>query len=138
MDFFATLLPHLCDSVAKLLPHLWDPAASLPQWTALLCIVFTTWVAHFIGRQKPNALKQEDSEKKKHTLDMMEATIAYADADQAKPVPDRKPPEASRVLNLLWDDTHEERTTRWGIPRDHPLNARTETLYLEQIGRAHV
>ena len=126
--------------VASLVPSLFKPADTLPQWTAWLVVGFTVWFFHFVCTRKPDAIRQEEARRRKNILDMMQAVVAYVDAEDAKPEDTRKLPELCRVRDLLWDKTHDCRTTVWGIEPESELHRRCEALYkrvaLHEITRA--
>ena len=108
------------------LPNPWEPAATLPSWIAILLIGFTVWCRDFLSRRKPDAIRREEEQKRDMILERMKALLAYANSESSK---EQTPPEAERVLELLWDDIHGCRTLSYGVPAEGDLNVRTEALY---------
>ena len=116
-------------AINRFLPSLWEPADTPSQWMAVLIVVATVWCTHFIQRRKPNAIVQEEERKRDMVLSQMEVLLEYTEAEEAKTIDRQKPPEASRVRDLLWDKVHACRTTAFGIAADNALNIRAERLY---------
>eukprot|EP00588_Corethron_pennatum_P035179 CAMPEP_0194341186 /NCGR_PEP_ID=MMETSP0171-20130528/88870_1 /TAXON_ID=218684 /ORGANISM="Corethron pennatum, Strain L29A3" /LENGTH=1046 /DNA_ID=CAMNT_0039106431 /DNA_START=89 /DNA_END=3229 /DNA_ORIENTATION=- len=109
---------------------LWPLSAdSAPTWIACMVVTGTIWWNSFYNQPPLESMKRQNETKKKEIQDMMRAVLHYTEAEMLKKETDRQLPEASRVLELLWDDTRELRTTAFGIPATHDLNVKTEALF---------
>jgi len=104
-------------------------ADTAPTWIACMVVTGTIWWNSFYNQPPLEAMKRQNETKKKEIQDTMAALLHYTAAEMLKKETDRQLPEASRVLDLLWDDTHEVRTTTFGIPATHELNVKTEALF---------
>jgi len=124
-------LPNTFLSDALTMPQVWAPGATLPQWVAFIAVVLTVWGGHFLFVRSPHAIKKATALRAQNYLKRMAAMLAYAEADAKRPSGDRNPPEAARLLDLLWDDAREVRTFAYGFDAAYHLNARCEALYRE-------
>jgi len=94
-----------------------------------MIVTGTIWWNSFYNKPPLESMKRQNETKKKEIQDMMTAVLHYTEAEMLKKETDRQLPEASRVLELLWDDTREIRTTAFGIPATHDSNVKTEALF---------
>jgi ABC-type multidrug transport system fused ATPase/permease subunit len=101
-------------------------ATSAPQWMAVLLVMFTAWAVDFLRPTKPASIQREELKKSKTIDKMMTAVISYCREDSQKATDEQKPPEANRLYQLLWDDTHECRTSAFGPLKN---NSRMEELF---------
>ena len=83
------------------LPSIPAPMTTVPQWVACAIIVLSSWFVEFWPRGKPAVVLRAEKEERKRIEQLMEATLAHAKEQEAKPEKDRKLPEAERVLELL-------------------------------------
>ena len=98
---------------------------SAPLWVALAVVAGTGWSIDFLCRNTPGAIRRDAARKGDKISKMMAAVLAYAERKGA--TDDTKLPEASRLFELLWDDTAECRTTVYTDARE--LNAKIEVLF---------
>jgi len=114
---------------------------SAPTWAALSLVMFMVWIRSFwLDSAESSATKGLHAEKKKKTEEMMTCLLAFEEeqdaavAKQPKTKSDMpKLPESSRVLELLWDDTHEQLTSVYGV--DPKLTSRTQKLLRRTLCR---
>lgn len=100
-----------------------------PQWVAMMVVVSTIWYFHFFSQKVPHAVRKQHARRRIQIEGMMRAVLAYTTSEDTKPEKERNLPEASRVLQLIWDEARELRTTYYGIPETSDLNLRSETLF---------
>ena len=104
----------------------WAPVAYGSCWVTFLLLIFTTWASYFVSRKTPDAIFRDEQARKDAVLALMASILAYSEEQLNKPCATRALPEASRVFALLWDDTHQRRTTELGFPASLPINRRVE------------
>jgi ABC-type multidrug transport system fused ATPase/permease subunit len=100
---------------------------SLMYWAFVLLATVAVWSYNFLFVQASEAVCREEAKKAESTTAMMHAVLAYTREEEQKEPPKQKLPEATRLLDLLWDDVHEVRTSKYNLPSE--LNAEVEVLF---------
>ena len=107
------------DSIASLLWPLSE--RSMPVWAGVCVVLFTVWAGNFLLAAQGKAMLRKEKEKKRaHIERMIGAVLAYVQAEEKKSnAKERKMPESERLYHLLWDETHERRTSELGSLAQH-------------------
>jgi len=116
---------------------------SLPTWTAILTVLVTAFLWSFVASSGAKDLR--DEKKRDSLLRVLDTILEYVakkDQEAAKalkqPAEDEGEddedfgpegmPEASRVMDLLWDNVHGIRTTEYGISAQDPRYGKAQAL----------
>jgi hypothetical protein len=110
--------------VAVLTDMMYMTNESLPHWAVALLVIVAIWACNFLWACKSEAVQREEKKKSKSTTATMRAVLSYAREEEKKGLSKQKNPEVTRLMELLWDDVHEVRTSKYGIPTARP----TETV----------
>ena len=88
---------------------------SAPVWIAVCVVLGAAMAADLLLRKTPGAIRRARRRKGESVALVTEAVLRHA-AELARKADASKRPEASRLLQLLWDDTLEVRTRAFGVP----------------------
>lgn len=112
--------------------HFW-PASykSAPQWVAICCILFSRWTLDFLIFRTPLSIKRAEKTRLLRVRELQRSVLCWHkdEMKKAKTVDSETTTtklEAKRLLELLYDDTYECRTSSYGA-LEH--NTEIETLF---------
>ena len=129
-QFASTARALLADAVSEAATYVWPLSfKSAPSWGAFVAVVITSWaVSHFLA-PTPDSIKRSNEKKRIRYNEFMEALMGWHRSKVEDPDCKDKDdvlPEASRILDLLYDDVGECRTIKYGAL---PLNTEMEALF---------
>ena len=115
------------------LPSLYYPADTIAQWCGFMVLLFLIWGKQFFKSSTPKSILRDHANKKEDIEALSQAALAYTKEEMKKDEDERKLPEPTRLLQLLWDEVRMHRTTEYGIQKDAELTKKTTKMFKDVL-----